>query len=360
MSEDSKKPEPEPKPEPTFAPEGQSMLPGLMPWVGRRKKDWRKWRNDRGELIDAPPYRGAQSMGKIIPPLTDSHGIPFKEDSLQIMRDARGVYRVVDWSLSADKTVAPVNEDTELQTHPIMGRVIYETRHSLERAKLAMSILARKRRDKKAGLPDDPVQCKDLKGAPIFIGRFVLARYARGKFVGHYAIIDTACDIAAPAYRFVLKKDASLKDAVLQLEKANKTRKPAAVEKSRKKYVAAGAPIAFSAPEGFGGFGGGGGDRECPTPDSVSWDVTVDLYARTGRWCKTAMLIWAGDYPAELVEQCENYRAEFLEDPSKFYDAAPPETANDDYREMVESHEAARAILEHFEGSVVIDRGEST
>lgn len=352
MKGDADKPD---KPELVISPPWQAILPAFKKELNFPKKDYRPWRNQHGEQIDSPRYRGPQFNDKIIPPLTDSHGIPFKEDSLQIVRDARGVYRIVDWSLPADKTIAPVNEDTELQTHPIMGRAIYETRHSLERAKLAMSILARKRRDKKAGLPDDPVQCKDLKGAAIFIGRFVLARYARGKFAGHYAIIDTASDIAAPAYRYVLKKDASLKDAVLQLEKAHKTRKPAAAQKSRKKFIAAGAPIAFNAPEGFGGFGGGGGgDRECPTPDSVSWDVTVDLYARTGRWCKTAMLIWVGDYPAELVEQCENYRAEFLEDPSKFYDN-PIETTNDDYREMVESHEAARAILEYFEGSCVID-----
>lgn len=152
-----------------------------------------------------------------------------------------------------------------------------------------------------------------------------------------------------------MKKDVTLKQAVtLLVKESKKPRKAGSFVVARKKFVAAGAPITFSAPEGFGGFGGGHQDRESPAPDSMSWDATVDLYARTGKWCKTARLIWAGNYPPELVEQCENYREEYLEDPSKFYDQ-PTETTNDDYREIAESHQVVRDFLEFFEGSVVID-----
>lgn len=346
MSDDAK------KPEPVYAPLEQTIIPGYKKYVATPPKDWRKWEDGRGNKVDAPPYRGQQFTGKIIPPLTDSHGHPIKDGPLQLVRDAKGTYRIIDWSLAADKSYVR-NVDDE-GTPPIMGRCIYETRHSVERAKLALSILARKKRERDAGLPDDPVQSRDLADAPIFVGKLVLARYARGRFAGCYAIIDTAQDIAAPGYRLVMKKDVTLKKAVTLLVKESKKPRKTAVAVVRKKFVAAGVPIMFSAPEGFGGSGGGNQDRESPAPDSLVWDVTVDLYARTGKWCKTAMLIWAGNYPEELVEQCQNYREEFLEDPSKFYDS-PPETTNDDYREMAESHQAVRDILEFFEGSVVID-----
>jgi hypothetical protein len=338
------------KPDHVYAPPEQAIIPGYKNYISFPKKDWRKWEDGRGNKVDAPAYRGQQFTGKIIPPLTDSHGNPIKDGPLQLVRDAKGTYRIIDWTLPADKNFVEYEDDG--RTPPLMGRPIYETRHSLERAKLALDILARKKREKVAGLPDDPVQCKDLAEKPIFVGKLVLVRYARGRFAECYAIIDTACDIAAPGYRLVMKKDVALKRAVeLLVAESKKPRKSAPV--ARKIYVAAGGPMMFSAPEGFGGFGGFQ-DRESPTPDSKSWDVTVDLYARTGEWCKSAKLIWCGHYPAELVEQCENYRAEYLADPSKFYDV-PPETANDDYREKAESHEIVRSILECFEGSVVTD-----
>ena len=349
----------EKKPEPVYAPPEQAIIPGYKKYIAVPPKDWRKWEDGRGNKVDAPAYRGQQFTGKIIPPLTDSHGHPIKDGPLQLVRDAKGTYRIIDWSLPADRNInlAGGGEDYG-RTPPIMGRCIYETRHSVERGKLALGILARKKRDRDAGLSDDPVQSKDLAGTPIFVGKLVLARYARGRFAGCYAIIDTTQDIAAPGYRLVMKKDVTLKQAVsLLVKESKKPRKAGVAVVTRKKYIAAGAPITFSAPEGFGGSGGGQ-DREGVAPDSLPWDVTVDLYARTGQWCRTAKLIWAGNYPEELVEQCQNYREEFLEDPSKFYDY-PSETTNDDYREMAESHQAVRDILEHFEGSVVIDPDES-
>jgi len=349
------------KPEPTFMPDEQSLLPGLRPWIGRPKKDWRKWEDGRGNKIDGPAFRGPEFTGKIVPPLVDPHGSAYREDSLQLVKDAKGTYKVIDWSLPADKNFATEKTDdrrtAQVGTPPLMGRPIYETRHSLERALLAMGILARKIRDKAAGLPDDPVQCKDLAGKNIFVKKLVLVKYARGKFQGHHAIIDTACDIAAPGRRLVLKKDATLKEAVKRLVQESKTKKTGGTSSGasgRVKYVVAGPPIAFSVPDDFGGSGDGrpwNRDQQGPTADSLSWDVTVDLYARTGKWCETARRIWAGDYPPELVEQCENYRQEFLEDRQKFYPEPAP--ADDDLREEIESHEVARAILEAFEGSYV-------
>jgi len=349
MSEDDKKEEG--KPQPVYAPPEQGIIPGYKKLIGAPKKDWRQWRNDRGEQIDSPPFRGPQFTGRIIPPLVDSHGRPIKDGPFQIVRDAKGVYRIVDWSLSALKPVAGESDegdakDDEGCTAPIMGRPVYETRHSFDRAKLAMSILARRKRDQEAGLSPDPVQCHDLAGVPIFVGKLVLVHYARGKFTGQFAVIDTACDIAAPKYRLVLKAGATLKQAVAVLVKESRSRKPAA-----KKITFVGPPISFEAPAGFGGFGGDH-ERECPTPDSKSWDVVVDLYARTGRWCRTAMMIWADRYPEELVEQCENYRAEYLADPSKFYDQ-PIEIEDDDRREKAESRSVVRDVLEVFEGSFV-------
>jgi hypothetical protein len=318
-----------------FTPPGQMILPAFKKEISQPKIDWRKWKNERGEQIDSPPFRGPQFTGKIIPPLVDSHGRPIKDGSLQIVRDAKGIYKIIDWSLPADKTITKYDEDDEGRTAPIMGRPIYETRHSLERGMLALHILANKKRARDAGLPDDPVQCKDLAGKPIFIGKLVLAQYARGRFAGCYVIIDTACDIAAPKYRLVMKKDVTLKRAVALLVKESKTRKPAVAKKT---FVAAGAPIKFEAPAGFGGFGGDQ-DRECPTPDSKSWDVTVDIFARTGKW----------------FEQATNYREEYLADPSKFYDE--PVVANaitDDGREIAEGHALVRDMLESFEGATLL------
>jgi hypothetical protein len=48
----------------------------------------------------------------------------------------------------------------------------------------------------------------------------------------------------------------------------------------------------------------------------------VLYFAKTGRWCKTANLLWADKKPEALVEQASNYREEYLADPSKFYDEA--------------------------------------
>jgi hypothetical protein len=322
-----------------------------MPWVGRRKVDWRKWEDGKGNKVDAPGYRGAQFTGKIIPPLTDGHGNPIKDGSFQIVMDAKGNYVVIDWSLPVDPSpVTAKAEEDDGRTAPIMGRMLYRTRHSLDRAKAAMAILADEKKERAKGLPPDPAQCFDLKGAAIVIGKLALRQFQRGPHKTRYVIVNEAIDITLLSKRGLVIKERTLKDAVARLVKEAQLRK--ANFKPRKKFT--GPPILFSAPEGFGGFGGDRGDRTCPTPDSKSWDVVVDLYARTGQWCQTAKLIWCGDYPQELIEQCEEYRQEYLGDPDAFYDAALP-AKDEDYRESIESRAIARAILECFEGSYVAE-----
>jgi hypothetical protein len=347
VSEDSKKLEPKP------VPPGQGILPAFKKYIAPLKKDWRPWRNGRGEQIDSPPYRGVQFTGKIVPPLTDSAGNPIKDGPFQIVLDARGNYCIVDWSLPIDPSSVRGEDDDDLFTAPLMGRRVYQTKHSLVRAKAAMAILAEEKRERARGLLPDPAQCFDLKGTAIMAGKLALRQFQRGPHKSRYVIVNDALDITLPKRGLVIK-ERSLKDAVARFVKEAQLLK--ANFKPKKRFVAVGAPIAFSAPEGFGGFGGAFQERTCPTPDSKSWDVTVDLYARTGAWCKTARLIWAGEYPQELVEQCENYRQEYLANPSAFYDPAPLE-ADAEEREKAEGHVSVRGVLECFEGSYVATSG---
>src|SRR5271163_1568919 len=123
MSEDE-------KPKIVYSPVEQSLLPGYGKLVNRPPKDWRKWENGRGEKVDAPRYRGQQFTGKIIPPLVDSHSNPIKEDSFQIVRNAKGELVIIDWSLPA--IAGASTDDSEFEdsgkTLPIMGRHVYRTK----------------------------------------------------------------------------------------------------------------------------------------------------------------------------------------------------------------------------------------
>lgn len=152
MSDDAK------KPEPVYAPPEQTIIPGYKKYVASPPRDWRKWEDGHGNKIDSPPYQGQQFTGKIIPPLTDSHGHPIKEGSLQLVRDAKGTYRIIDWSLPVSRIERTEND--EGRTLPIMGRCIYETRHSLERGKLALSILARKKKSATRGFRTIPCNAR--------------------------------------------------------------------------------------------------------------------------------------------------------------------------------------------------------
>jgi hypothetical protein len=344
-------------PKPVYSPEWQTRLPGFAKEVPRAQKDWRPWRNEKGEQIDSPPHRGPQFTGKIIPPLVGKDGKPITNGPLHIVRDARGNFNIIDWSLPITASASSEAAESE-GTAPIMGRIIYQTQHSLERACAALGILAEQQRDRAKGLPKDPALCHDLKGAPIVLhGKLWLGRFARGRFKDHYVLVDDRIDLAMPRHWLIFNKQTkTLKEAVPKFVAEVARRK---VAPRKKKYVWP--EMQFSPPEGFGGSGGFAGDRECPTPDSKSWDVVVDLYARTGKWCQTARLIWAGNYPQELVEQCENYRAEFLENPAAFFDDIGLDLPlNDDEREAAESHAAVRGMLEAFPDSTLLSFKERT
>lgn len=376
MSDDSK----DKKPEPVYAPTEQSLLPGYKKFVSQPPKDWRKWEDGHGNKIDAPKYQGAQFTGRIVPPLTDSHGNPIKKGDLQIVKDSKGNYKIIDWSLSAiaeptskSDTERDVDSDFEdaRGTAPIMGRTIYETRHSLDRAYKALDILAHEQKDRLGGKAKDPAACFDLKGVRIAVGegKIWLGQYVRGKFAGQYVLVDDRVDITLPGHLFIFnKKTESLKEAVAKFlaEVANRKVAP-----KKKQYTWP--QIQFSAPEGFGSFGGAGyANQTYPTPDSLSWDTIVELYARTGRWCETAMLIWSDQqYPEELIEQCRAYREEYLANPAAFYEpweshphgcseAAPKGDSDLEEskaildREIAESHEAVRDVLEAFDGATLL------
>ena len=335
------------KPKPVYAPAAQTKLPGFKPYISSPPIDWRKWEDGRGNKVDAPAYRGQQFTGKTVPPLTDSHGNPFKDGSLQIQRDARGVYSIIDWSLPIDAYSA------ENFASPIMGRAIYHTKYSLDRAKAALAILAREKRELLAGLQPDPVQCLDLEGKTIAIGHLFLQKLARGKYAGRYIIINKAVDVTLPARGLIIRAK-TLKEAVARLEKESRT---STGPKPKKKFV--GPPIMFEAPAGFGGFGAGFNDREGPAPDSLSWDTIVELYARTGDWCKTARMIWPmGNYPAELVEQVTEYRKEYLANPDAFYDFPERKEIDPKVREKLERDPIIQEFVSEF-GATLIDVVES-
>jgi hypothetical protein len=351
-------------PKPIYSPDWQMKLPAFGKEVSRAPKDWRKWEDGRGNKVDAPRHPGSQFTGKVIPPLVGKNGMPIKDGSLQVVRDAKGSYNIIDWSLPISRVSeakAKVEAEAEALddigggTAPIMGRLVYSTKHSLERALKALGILAEEARDRVRGLPKDPVLCRDFKDSPIVLrDKIWLGRFTRGKFKGHYVLVDDRLDITSPRHWFVFNKATrSLKDAVPKFIAEVKKRK---VAPKKKQYVWP--EIQFNAPEGFGGSGGAGrGDQTYPTPEFKSWDVIVDLYARTGRWCETAMLIWPDQqYPEELIEQCQNYRQEYLQNPAAFYDdlTAGAQEVSDDAREIAEGHAVVRDILEAFEGATLL------
>jgi len=346
-------------PQPVYAPAEQSLLPGYKKFVSQPPKDWRKWEDGRGNKLDSPKYQGAQFTGRIVPPLTDSHGNLIKKGDLQIVKDSKGNYKIIDWSLSAiaaqsERRTSDSDFEEIITTAPIMGRTLYETRHSLDRAYKALDILALEQKDRLAGKAKDPAPCFDLKGVRIAVGEGAvwLGQYARGKFANHYVLVDDRVDITLPQHLFIFnKKTASLKDAVTKFLAEVARRK---IAPKKKKYIWP--EIQFSAPDGFGSSGGAGyANQTYPTPDSLSWDTIVELYARTGRWCETAMLIWPDQqYPEELIEQCKNYRQEYLTNPAAFY--APEDTSKltGDEQELAEIRVIVRDILEVFEGMTLV------
>jgi hypothetical protein len=342
------------KPKPIYSLPEQGIIPGYKKYIALPPKDWRSWTNECGEKTDAPKYRGQQFTGKIIPPLHDGHGNPITSDSLQIVRDARGEYGIIDWSLPITSSAAqPGDGNDESFAQPIMGRVVYRTRHSLERAKKALEILAHEKTSRAAGLKPDPAQCFDLKGVAIIVSKLALCQFQRGEFKDRYAIVNTSLDITSSKRGLVIRAT-TLKDAVARL--MEEAQKRAALIKPKKKYV--GPPISFDAPSGFGGFGSPS-ERTCPTYDSQSWDTIVTLYAKTGEWCRTARMIWPMEnYPEELVEQVKNYREEYLANPSVFYDEAVGGEIDKRLRKKIKSNLHVRALIKEFGATLIDAEGE--
>ena len=276
------------KPKPIYSPPEQAALPAFGKLVNRPPKDWRKWENGRGEKVDAPKYRGVQFTGKIIPPLTDSHGNPIKEGSFQIVRNAKGELVIIDWSLPVlgSATVDDSEFEDDGKTQPLMGRHVYRTKGSLDQAKAVMAVLVLAKKERESGVPPDPAQCHDLAGKPVRIGQLALCEFKRGKLTGRFIIVDHARDITSKERGLVLKAK-TFKEAVASFIEKSKTWKGMA----KKKRIFVGPPIMFEAPAGFGGSGGGFQERVGVSPDSMAWDTVVELYARTGEWCTTAKLI---------------------------------------------------------------------
>ena len=290
------------------APPEQALLPGYKKYVRAQPKDYRAWRDARGQQIDAPTKRGGGSFGgKVIPPLVDRSGKPIRLGDFQVVRDLKGQFKVIDWSRPVfdepESEEKSVFEDLGAapRTFAIMGKEVYKSKN-VQRAIHAMVALHRDKRDRLAGFPPDPAPQNDLAGKPIQIGSLSLARWARGPVQGTFTIVDLGREITHSRRFTDLPKCKNLKQAVAAFVLESRKRKTAPPKKTR----AVGAPIAFDVPAGFGGSGGGGGfggsfvpyaERTYPEPGSVTWKTCIALYARTGRWPRTADLIWGEGRP---------------------------------------------------------------
>lgn len=296
---------------------GQSILPGFRRDVGPVPVDRRPWRAASGQQIDSPAYGGPEFLGKIIPPVTEPDGSDVQLGSFQVMRDARGTLVVVDWGLPFDRRWRPPGEFDSPVTPPIMGRTVYRTREGLVRAKNAMRVLFADKRDRARGLERDPAVVKDLRGKEIRLGGLVLCRFERGPRAGGYAAVNEALAVCERG-RVELLQGGDLKTAFKAFtafcakQKGRSSARATGAMVLKKKFV--GAPIAFEAPAGFGARAPIiSRDARGAGPGSDAWKASVALYARTGKWCKTAMLVWGDARPAELVAEAEEARMEWLE-----------------------------------------------
>lgn len=292
-------------------PDDQSMLPGLKPWMPRAPQDWRKWTDGRGNKIDAPARRGGGSFGgKTVMPLVGSDGQPIRLGDLQVIQNVRGVFVVIDHSLPMFEIPRPRAEDGGApddtpHTSPIMGREVFATREGLGRAMAAMVVLHRDKLAEKARLPLDPAQCIDTKGREIRRGDLALCRYTRGPTAGKFAVVDHGF---SPRRIYDLE-DKNIKAALRAFEKRCARHRPAAPK--RRPHAGL---IGFEPPPGWGGGGGGWmrAERSLPEPGSVSWKTIVASYAQTGKWCRTANMIWGDVRPEEIERQAEEARKEWL------------------------------------------------
>jgi hypothetical protein len=298
------------KPKPVFAPDEQSLLPGYKRYVSQKPVDWRQWNDGRGNKVDAPRRGGPSFGGRTVVPLVGPDGKPIQLGTFQVIRDARGAHVVVDWSRPAigEPVVALGDERKERpqQMSGIMGKEIFRSK-DLRRACAAMLVLHRDAEAFAAGLPVDPAQCTDDRGKEIRKGDVALCQYARGPSKGRFAIVDHG-----PQPRRVFDVDAKNKKAAFRIFMKESARRAEA----KPKLVVRGAPIAFEVPTGFGGggatFSRSWNDKTYPEEGSDSWNTCVTLYAQTGKWCRTANMIWSDARPDALEFEAAAAREEFL------------------------------------------------
>jgi len=287
---------------PVFTPPGQSILPGFKREISQAPTDYRSWSDGRGNKLDSPAYQGRTfGAGKLVPPVEES-GEPVRLGTFQIIRDARGMYILVDWALPLVGKMPEPDEYGRTQ-QVVMGKQVLRCK-TLEQAKNAMSVLHQHAKDAREGLAEDPAQCFDLAGKRIVLGALSLRRYARGSHVGRYALCDEH-QAKFPLCKIFVLKATTLKEAVLTLERENK--KILVKPKPKMRYV--GAPISFSAPGGGGGYVPFG-ERSFPEPGSVSWETAVQYFARYGKYPRSAD--WSTGIPESLESEAHAAREEFL------------------------------------------------
>lgn len=301
------------KPKPVFAPDEQSLLPGYKRYVSQKPIDWRPWNDGRGNKVDSPKKGGPTFGGKVVVPLVGSDGQPIRLGTFQVIRDARGTHVVIDWSKPAvgEPVVVEGDERKERpqQMSGIMGKEIFRSK-DLRRACAAMLVLHRDAEATAAGLPLDPAQCTDDRSKEIKKGDVALCQYARGPQKGRFAIVDHG-----PRPRRIFDIEAKNKKVAFRIFLKEAARRG----EQKPKPIVRGAPIAFDVPSGFG-FGGGATfsrswkDRTYPEEGSDSWNTCVSLYAQTGKWCRTANLIWSDVRPDALEFEAAAARETFLKE----------------------------------------------
>jgi len=366
------------------APPEQALLPGYKKYVRAQPRDFRAWRDGRGQQIDAPTTKrgGGSFGGKVIAPLVDRSGKPIRLGDFQVVRDLKGQFKVIDWSRPAmdppeDEERSVFKEEIAApRTSAIMGKEVYKSKN-VQRSIHAMIALHRDKRDRLANLPPDPAPQSDLANKSIQIGSLSLARWARGPVQGTFTIVDLGREITHSRRFTDLPKCKNLKQAVKAFILESRKRKTAPPKKMR----AVGAPIAFEVPSGFGGSGGGFGgggfggsfvpyaERTYPEPGGDAWKTCIALYAQTGRWPKTADLIWGEGRPDDdgkipegfekrperLEQQAHEARVAFLEaekEEAKKEPADEPVALANLEKLRDEDRILINEILEHFGGTL--------
>lgn len=339
------------KPKPVFAPDEQSLLPGYKRYVSQKPVDRRAWSDGRGNKIDAPRRGGSSFGGKTIAPLVGADGQPIRLGTFQVIRDTRGVFVVIDWSKPVVGEIEVVESDERKerpqQQSGIMGKEVF--RHKdLRRAGAAMTVLHRDAEADAAKVPHDPAPCVDDRGKEIRSGDVALCQYARGPDKGKFAIVDYG-----PRPRRVFDVEAKNKKAAFRIFMKESSRRAAAAPK----LVVRGAPIAFEVPTGFGGgatFSRSWNDKTYPEEGSESWKICVDLFAQTGKWCRTANMIWGDARPDAIEFEAAAAREAFLkEEATRKEPEDDPKALRAMKKLRASDKKILNEILEFFDGALL-------